>query len=544
MAKVHAGADGKGQPGLMGRLGEKSREELLALLEQLVQRQPEIESLIELLGELPLVPDTQQKKRPGKGRAQTVDSSLIRSQVDSAFYQAGEGWDAASRVADDLEQLYDIGKDFAGAGEWANAQTVYATLAEETMTYYEQLHDEGQVSWVLSECATGLVACLNVQPTLPQHEQLDAPAREELLTTLFDLWQFGYNYGGIGEEVAMAMAEHATAQERRSIETRVREELSAGQDSSSKWHNRYLIDFLATLKQAEHISDDDVLEEYRKAGLYKEMAEKCLQLGRHREALTIAQANVREPMDVTRFAEQLLKAGESWQEQALTFVETRLAEIEPALHGRSQDFTSIQTVERYRRWLGEQYLLYGKVQQAVDIETARFQANPEHSTYRSVRSAALATGQPADLWPGLQPQLIQTLEQQRRWGALISLYLDENEVGQALAALAEMERTPGAPPYGYRIESHTSTYQAKVAEAAEEAYPEEALQLYKPVVQRLIDGRGRENYQQAANYLTRVKRLYQKQGQEAEWQRYLTNLRNSNKSLRALKEELDKRGLS
>lgn len=544
MAKVHAGADGKGQPGLMGRLGEKSREELLALLEQLVQRQPEIESLIELLGELPLAPDTQQKKRPGKGRAQTVDSSLIRSQVDSAFYQAGEGWDAASRIADDLEQLYDIGKDFAGAGEWANAQTVYATLAEETMASYEQLHDEGQVSWVLSECATGLVACLNVQPTLPQHEQLDAPVREELLTTLFDLWQFGYNYGGIGEEVATAMAEHATAQERRSIETRIREELSAGQDSSSKWHNRYLIDFLATLKQAEHISDDDVLEEYRKAGLYKEMAEKCLQLGRHREALTIAQADVREPMDVTRFAEQLLKAGESWQELALAFVETRLAEIEPALHGKSQDFTSVQTAERYRRWLGEQYLLYGKVKQAVDIEIARFQANPEHSTYRSVRSAALATGQPADLWPGLQPQLIQTLEQQRRWGALISLYLDENEVGQALAALAEMERTPGALPYGYRIESHTSIYQAKVAEAAEEAYPEEALQLYKPVVQRLIDGRGRENYQQAANYLTRVKRLYQKQGQEAAWQRYLTNLRNSNKSLRALKEELDKRGLS
>ena len=41
----------------------------------------------------------------------------------------------------------------------------------------------------------------------------------------------------------------------------------------------------------------------------------------------------------------------------------------------------------------------------------------------------------------------------------------------------------------------------------------------------------------------RIKCLYQKQGQEAEWERYITNLRNSNKSLRALKEELDKRGL-
>jgi hypothetical protein len=55
--------------GLMGRLSEKSHEELLALLEQLVQRQPDIEPLIELLIELPLVTTTQQKKRPGRGKA-------------------------------------------------------------------------------------------------------------------------------------------------------------------------------------------------------------------------------------------------------------------------------------------------------------------------------------------------------------------------------------------------------------------------------------------------------------------------------------------
>src|SRR5258708_40002748 len=66
---------------------------------------------------------------------------------------------------------------------------------------------------------------------------------------------------------------------------------------------------------------------------------------------------------------------------------------------------------------------------------------------------------------------------------------------------------------------------------------------YKNGVQRLIDGRGRENYQQATGYLARVRRLYHKQGREPEWQAYMTNLRNSNKSLRALEEELDKREL-
>src|SRR5260370_11149237 len=185
----------------MGRLSEKSREELLAMLEQLVQRQPDIEPMVELLIELPLVTPAQEKNRPGRGKERTLDPSTIRNQVASAFYHAGEGWGAASRVAAELEQLYDIGKSFAEAGEWANAQVMYATIAEETVMQYEEVHDEGQVSWVLGKCAAGLVECLEGQSTLPQDEQLDTEAREELLTALFDLCKFGYNYGGVGAGV-------------------------------------------------------------------------------------------------------------------------------------------------------------------------------------------------------------------------------------------------------------------------------------------------------------------------------------------------------
>src|SRR5712692_5570648 len=141
---------------LVGRLNEKSREELLALLEQLVQRQPDIEPLIELLMELPLAATTQERSRPGKGRERTLDPSTVRSQVASAFYDAGEGWGAASRVAAELERLCDIGRSFAEAHQWANAQVVYATVAEETILQYEGLEDEGQLSWILGECATGL----------------------------------------------------------------------------------------------------------------------------------------------------------------------------------------------------------------------------------------------------------------------------------------------------------------------------------------------------------------------------------------------------
>ena len=528
---------------LMGRLSAKSREELLALLEQLVQRQPDIEPMVELLIELPLALPAQEKNRPGRGKERTVHPSSIESQVASAFYHAGEGWGAASRVAAELDRLCDIGKSFAEAGEWANAQVVYATIAEETIIQYEGLHDEGQVSWILGVCAAGLVACLNAQSTLPKREQLDAEEREELLTTLFDLWKFGDNYGGIGVDVAGAIAGNATARERKKVEAWVREEMRPGQDSSSTWRNRSVVDFVVKLKQAEHASEEDVLKEYRHAGLYKELAERFLQLGRTNEALDVAQANLTESRDVTWFAEQLLKLGEGWREQALAFVETRLGEIEPALQGTARDFTGLHTLDTYRRWLSEKYVLYSKAKQALEMECARFQAHPDDGTYRSVRSVAQVPEQSERVWSDLRPRLIQVLEQQGHWGALVSISLDEGEVDQALAALAKMEQQPNTSLSGYGYQSAPGHYHIQVAKAAEERYPDEAIQLYERVVERLIAGRGRENYQQAAGYLTRVKQLYQKQGHQPQWHAYVTNLRNSNKSLRALKEELDTRGL-
>jgi len=62
-------------------------------------------------------------------------------------------------------------------------------------------------------------------------------------------------------------------------------------------------------------------------------------------------------------------------------------------------------------------------------------------------------------------------------------------------------------------------------------------------VEALIATQGRERYATAAGYLARVRALYQRQGQEAEWQRLITSLRERHKRLRALKDELSKAGL-
>jgi hypothetical protein len=140
-----------------------------------------------------------------------------------------------------------------------------------------------------------------------------------------------------------------TEDERKRVEGWLREEMMPGQDYSSQWRNRRAIDFLATLKQAVDFSEDDLLEEYRKAGLYKEMTEKLLQFGRRDEALDVAKTRLTEPMDTIRFAEQLITSSDAWREQALAFVETRLKEAEQAMGSKPQDFTARNTIDTYRR---------------------------------------------------------------------------------------------------------------------------------------------------------------------------------------------------
>ncbi len=306
-------ATGESETTVLGQLKKKSREELLFLLEQLLEREPNIEPLVELLIGLQLATTMQEEKKPGKGRERTLDPSTIQRQVNLAFYHAGEGWNAASRAAAELEPLYDIGRGFAEAGEWANAQVVYATVARETIMQYEQIHDEGQLSWVLGECAAGLVECLDTQSTLPPQEQLDTTAREALLSALLDLWKFGHEYGGIEVDLVGAIARHATEQERKGVEVWLRQEIRSGQDFSSHWRNRYIVTFLVTLKSAESFSDEDILKEYRKVGLYKDLTEKLLQHGRANEAQEVARTELTEPTDVTWFAEQLIQSGSEWQ---------------------------------------------------------------------------------------------------------------------------------------------------------------------------------------------------------------------------------------
>lgn len=100
----------------------------------------------------------------------------------------------------------------------------------------------------------------------------------------------------------------------------------------------------------------------------------------------------------------------------------------------------------------------------------------------------------------------------------------------------ELLRAPFFIPYG----ADNFNVGIEVAKAAEESHPQESIEIYQAYVETRIEWRGRENYRIACQYLTHVRRLYQKIGRSDEWTTSIAALLEQNRNLRALKDELAK----
>jgi uncharacterized Zn finger protein len=83
----------------------------------------------------------------------------------------------------------------------------------------------------------------------------------------------------------------------------------------------------------------------------------------------------------------------------------------------------------------------------------------------------------------------------------------------------------------------------RVAQAAEQTHPFEAIPIYVAAAEQLIKQQGRENYATAAQHLARVREIYKRMSQPQPWQSLIGQIREQNKRLRALQEELTKAGL-
>ncbi|MBN1485498.1 MAG: SWIM zinc finger family protein [Chloroflexia bacterium] len=481
---------------LESALKGRSQAELIALICRMIKRHPDLETLLEL----PIV---------GSAAAQSpLDTDVIRRQVDNVFQGIGYDWGASYGAAAELEELLEIGQDYAQRKDWRSAMTVYQIVAEKILAAYGMFEDEGELADVVNLCVSGMGECLEAAS--------DPVQREAILRSLFDIYCWDVDYGGIGigDEVPFIIVEQSSIEETQQVARWVQQALQAvpGDDSfSASFQRRVYGGFLLDLGQ-DRLDDEAFLRICRETDRWDDLVDRLLALGRVEEAVEVTQQV--SDYKLISLANILVTHGQAGLAETL-------------VRERAQSSRD----DRLPSWLKQRALERGDLEQALALTEGLFWKSPSLAGYQELRELAGSLGQ----WGELRSAVLARLADAGQYGLLTAIHLEEGQVAQALETLAQIRR----PSWHWGGES----LRLQVARAAEEEYPQEAIRLYVPMAEKLIAARGRGNYAEATTYLVRVRSLYHRLGEPVAWQTLIRGIRESNPRLRALKDELNKAGL-
>ena len=491
---------------LQTALEQRSKAELVALIRRMVARYPDLESLLEL----PTVSET--------GAERPLDPQVILRQASDAFYGAGfDEWGGLYGIAQRLLELVDVGDDYAEREEWRNAATVYETVMRAVLSHYGMVQDEeGDLHAVVGRCVEGLGECL---------EAAEDPARREgLLRALFDVYRWDVEYGGIemGYEAPGIILEQAVPEEKRQVAGWVRDAMPVGDSWSDNYHRQRYGGFLLSLEE-DQLDDEAFLRVCRETNRWHDLVDRLLTLGRVEEAA--AAAHQVGDYDLLRLADLFVSHGHGDLAEELIRERTRTPQAAP--DGRARRDSRLVV------WLKERAQERGDLAEALALAETLFWEQPAVPGYQELRDLARSLGR----WDERRAAVLSRLASEGQYHLLTEIHLEEGEVDQALETLEQL-RALGRG-WGWA----GGPLRIQVAQAAEESRPREAIRLYMEAIERLIAARGRSSYTEAATYLVRVREVYHRLGERETWETLIAGLKEQNRRLRALQEELNRAGL-
>ncbi len=467
-------------------LGRCSREQLWGIIKQLLEDRPElrrtVESLVppeETLAAQPIPPDRAAVLRLDLQRAQGRPEELLG--VAAAIKVQ------ADRLADQHEPLEAAGLYQALLRELIDLP---GTLDAQHPELIELVQDS-------AESLANQLASLN-----PQAQQ-----RYTALRVLVDLFALDVRQSALclGIDLPRLLLPRCTHRERQLLADWIGSLLASSQRRDERRRLGALM-----LEFAGHQLDEQAFEDLcRRSERWFDLVRYRLRRGELDRALE--EADRAEDEDLARIAELLVL--QRHEQAALQWVQGRLARAaHPGLN---------QWLEEHRR----------RQRQRVELLEACekvFRLQPTMAAYRQVRGLA----KQLDRWDALREPCLQLLREARLLPLLVRIYLEENDLDQALAEIASEPSL-----------AHEMGLALRVAKAAERLRPSEAGALYRQAAERHITRGGREHYVLACRLLRKAHRLGKEAGQSGAWQDYLRDLQHRHRRLSALLEEMDKAGL-
>jgi len=459
-------------------LANLGKEELIALIEKMLLRQPDLEALLEMTASAAV------------RRLKAADPDTYQRQAAALFARAGKE-QAAGNIAEELPRIKKTGDDFLRKHDYAGAAAVYEGICTAMVPNYEPVRDpEGVIVRAANECISGLGQCL-------ANGQLDAEQRQGIWKTLFDLYRLNANSDdiGLGEVVPALVKGHATAEEHRNFTDWIRNELTAATSWGRSCYGSFLIEL-----EADTLDDEAFLRLCREIGHQRELVQRLLQRGRLEEA--IHEAEQAEDHGLLELADLFVQQGQDIVAEHL-------------VRNRARTGQNLLLLG----WLKNRHAARGKTETVLELAEEMFRLQPSLLGYQEIRQLA----QVLHRWKALRSDLITFLKKTSSSGLLIAILLEEGEIDQALEAV--------------QSEGDVSIVLA-VAQAAEKARPRGALTLYRKHAETLIQLHSRESYRSACYFLEKVRDLYHRLGENGAWAGYVTELREQHRSLRILQEEL------
>ncbi|MFL5707228.1 MAG: SWIM zinc finger domain-containing protein [Ktedonobacteraceae bacterium] len=485
-------------------LERQSKAQLITLVKQLLQQQPEVE------WQLTMPPLPGHKSVP-------VDTDEYRRQVDAAFRQAGREWDAVYGISHDLYEITSTAARFARQRDYTNAVAIYEVVALETLSHYLSYHDEdGALGRVVQDCIEGLDACL-------ESEREDEALREQILEAIFAVYRFDVDNGGFGliKDIPPEFLQDTTPEEKHLAAQWVRTALAELEEKKleSDWRRKRFGGLLLAL-EADLLSDEEFLRIGRETKSIQEVVTRLLELGRVDEAVQDAsQAD----------GWQLLKLADLFVQYEQDSV------VERMMYEKAQQ----ERYTMYADWLKNHHLAKNNLAAALEMAELILRRRPWFAEYQKVRELAMQFGS----WETVRQGALAFLETTHNTSTLVKIALDEGDIERALQLL-QATKSHGLESYQWQYDYSLAPEGAlKTAERAEEAYPRASIELYQQHVEHLINGHGRANYQVACTYLVKIRSLYEELDETEQWTTYLAWLRKRHSRLSTLKQELAATGL-
>ncbi len=473
-------------------LDKRSKPELIAIIKEMLEQEPDLESLLDL-------PVIGEESKP-------INIKVIRQQAQRAFRDVDYEWGYTEEIKRDLNPLLKLAAGYLSCGDAENSALIYMTVIEAILNNENAAmgDEEGRLLGVSFDCAEALGNCL---PSIN-----DRKKRLEILQVLFSVYQWDIiRLGGVGAAdcVPEILVGKTTPDERIEIAKWTRKIMPKGNDWSAGYHREVLGRLLLDL-EVDFLDDEAYLKICRQTGRLNDLVERLLKLKRTSEAEDAArQAEDYPLLNVLRVFMQYNQAN-----LAEKLVTERLNTV------RNKELDG-----RLIEWLANRLKERGDLAGSLKLEERLFWEYPNLEKYKKLHKLARQINK----WETLRAQIIMSLEQKKNFDFLVELYLHEKEVANALITLEKLPQRWG--DHELHIE---------VAKAAKKQYPQEAIQIFRREAERFIGYRDRGNYLQAALCLREVRNVYHGLKDFANWEKLIADIRQQYKKLPALQDELNK----